>query len=52
MKFDDLQLFFNENVKDKKYTYLVIGKKSDMDMDALNKLGTVEELSLDQIFGY
>lgn len=52
MTFDDLQKFFDSNVKDKTYTYLVIGKKEDMDMDALEKLGPVESLSLEQIFGY
>jgi zinc protease len=52
MTFDDLQNFFDSNVKDKTYTYLVIGKKEEMDMKALDALGPVEELSLEQIFGY
>jgi len=52
MNFDDLQKFFDSNVKDKTYTYLVIGKKEEMDMKALDALGPVEELTLEQIFGY
>lgn len=52
MDFDDLQKFFDSNVKDKTYTYLVIGKKEEMDMKALDALGPVEELTLEQIFGY
>jgi predicted Zn-dependent peptidase len=52
MKVDDLQLFFDTHIKDKKYTYLVIGKKENLDMDALKKLGNVKELTLEQIFGY
>ena len=52
MSFDDLQKFFDGNVKDKTYTYLLIGKKDEMDMKALDALGPVEELTLEQIFGY
>lgn len=52
MSFEDLEAFFNDQVKDKTYTYLVIGKKEDMDMEALEKLGTVKELTLEEIFGY
>ena len=52
MKFEDIQGFFDENVQGRTYTYLVIGKKDEMDMSALDALGPVEELSLLQIFGY
>jgi len=52
MTFDDLQRFFDAQVKDKTYTYLVIGKKDEMDMTALDSLGPVKELSLEEIFGY
>jgi predicted Zn-dependent peptidase len=52
MSLEDLEKFFNENIKGRKYTYCVIGKKSEMDMEALEKLGTVKELSLEQLFGY
>jgi len=50
--FDKIQGFFDSNIKDKPYTYLVIGKKSEMDMSALEKLGPVQELTLEEIFGY
>lgn len=52
MSLDDMENFFNENIKGKKYAYCVIGKKSDMDMEALQKLGAVKELTLEEIFGY
>lgn len=52
MNLDDLQVFFDENIKGKKYAYLVIGKKDLMDMEALRKLGEVVELDLQTIFGY
>lgn len=49
---DDLETFFNTNIKGRKYVYLVIGKKDLMDMEALKELGTVQELDLETIFGY
>ncbi|MCB0794538.1 MAG: insulinase family protein [Flavobacteriales bacterium] len=49
---DGLVRFFKEHIQGGKYTFLVIGKKADMDMDALNKLGPVQELSLKDLFGY
>ena len=48
----DLETFFNENIKDKKYTFLVIGDKKLIDHNLLRKLGSYEELTLEQIFGY
>jgi predicted Zn-dependent peptidase len=44
--------FFNTNIKGHHYTYLAIGKQGALDMDALKKLGPVEQLSLKQIFGF
>lgn len=52
MTLEDLEKFFNENIKGRNYTYCVIGKKSEMDMGALEKLGTIKELTLEQLFGY
>jgi len=52
MSLEDLEKFFNGNIKGRKYTYCVIGKKSEMDMEVLEKLGTVTELTLEQLFGY
>ena len=44
--------FFDQHVKGKKYDYLVIGKKEDLNMDALKELGPVQELSTKELFGY
>lgn len=49
---EDLEAFFNANIKGRKYVYLVIGKKDLMDMEALKELGQVQELDLQTIFGY
>lgn len=52
MSLADIHKFFNEHVKGKKFTYLVIGKKEEMRLDVLQKLGPVQELSLQELFGY
>jgi predicted Zn-dependent peptidase len=44
--------FFDKHVKGKKYVYLVLGGKDDLDLKSLSKLGPVKELTLEQIFGY
>ncbi len=52
LKFGDLQTFFDQHIKGKQFTYLVIGKLEDLDMEALEQLGTVEQLSVEQVCGY
>ncbi len=49
---EEIHKFFNLHVKGKQYAYLVVGKKDDLNMDALKELGPVEELSLEKVFGY
>ena len=48
----DLHDFFNSYVKDKKYTYCVIGNIKDLDMKALKEFGEVKEIPLKDLFGY
>lgn len=52
MTFDELEAFFNSNIKGKNYTYTVIGNEEMIDKETLKKLGEVEVLSLEEIFGY
>jgi len=52
MSLADIHKFFDEHVKGKKYTYLVIGKKGDLNLDALKEIGPVQELQYKDIFGY
>ncbi|CAN5336555.1 insulinase family protein [soil metagenome] len=47
-----LKNFFNTNIKGKNYTFLVLGNRKDVDMEVLKKLGPVQELTLEQVFGY
>ena len=48
----DLKDFFNSYVKDKKYTYCIIGNLKDLDMKALKEIGEVKEIPLKDLFGY
>ena len=52
MKLSDVHQFFDQHVKGKKYVYLVLGGKGDLDMKSLAKLGPVKELTLEELFGY
>ena len=49
---DGMRTFFDKEVKGRNYTFLVIGKKSAMDLKVLEKLGPVREVSKSEIFGY
>ena len=44
--------FFEKEVKTKKYNTAIIGKKENLDFEALQKLGPIEEVSLEEIFNY
>ena len=48
----DFAAFFNKHISGNKYTFLVIGDKAKIDMKALESIGTVEELTLQDIFNY
>jgi hypothetical protein len=48
----DLKAFHQKYVKDKKYNLAVIGDKNRLNIVALGKYGTVQELSLSELFGY
>lgn len=48
----DLLNFQQRHIKGQKKTYLILGKESEMDFNALAKFGKVKKLTLDEIFGY
>ena len=48
----EMKTFFDREIKGRTYTYLIIGKESSMDFDALNKLGEVRKLTKKDVFGY
>ena len=44
--------FFNKHIASKPFTYLVMGKKENIDAKVLESLGEVKEVKLEDIFGY
>ena len=52
LELKDLKAFFDANIKDRKYTYLVIGNKKLVDIKVLKEMGDYQELTLEEIFGY
>ena len=48
----DLVYFFDTYINGKNFDLMIIGKKDDLDMEALSKFGKVVELELEEIFGY
>ena len=52
MTMQDLVNFQKQHVKGQKKAYLILGKESEMDFNALSKFGKVKKLTLDEIFGY
>ena len=52
LSFDDIQKFYDENYKNKFYSYCVIGSPEKIKIADLEKFGRVQELPLKEIFGY
>jgi predicted Zn-dependent peptidase len=52
LTFQDLENFQTQNIKSNNYNIMILGKKSELDLNTLKKYGKVEFLSLEQIFGY
>ena len=52
LELEDIKEFFNTKVKGNNYTYLVIGNRELVDMEVLEKMGELKELTLEEIFGY
>ena len=52
MTLQDLFTFFDQHIKDKKFSVCVIGNPENVDKKVLNSMGTVKELSLEELFGY
>lgn len=48
----DVKAFQEKYIKNKSYTYCILGDVKDLDMTVLNKLGKVTVLTQKEIFGY
>ena len=52
MTSSDLKAFHEQNVQGRCFTYLVLGDKTKIDYGFLESIGNVQELSIEDIFGY
>jgi len=52
MTIGDLVAFFNENVRDTRYSLVIIGNKDDLDLESIQKLGELEEMDVDYLFNF
>jgi zinc protease len=52
MTLSDLNAFHDKYIKDKHYTTVVVGKKSDLNIKTLENYGEIKYLKLEEIFGY
>ncbi|RLJ23164.1 putative Zn-dependent peptidase [Chryseobacterium sp. 7] len=52
LTFEDLTEFYKTRIKSVHFNTAIIGKKENLDMDAVNKMGTFKEVSLKDIFGH
>lgn len=48
----DLVAFHEEYVRGRAYTFLVMGSKSQVDLNYLENFGALREVSLEEVFGY
>ncbi|MDR2235589.1 MAG: insulinase family protein [Chryseobacterium sp.] len=52
LKFEDVKQFYETEIKPVYFNTAIIGKKENLDMDAVNQMGTFTEVSLEDIFGH
>jgi predicted Zn-dependent peptidase len=52
MNIEDVVAFQEEYVKDRPYTYCILGDSKDLDIKSLEKIGKIKKLSKEEIFGY
>ena len=52
MTLEDLKAVQQEWIKDRKYTYCILGDLKDLDQEYLRNLGPVKVLGQEELFGY
>ena len=52
IQLQDIVALEKTNMANKAYRYMLLGDEKELDMDALEKIGPVKRLSLEEIFGY
>jgi predicted Zn-dependent peptidase len=52
LTFTDIKAFHTNNVANKPYNYCIVASEKNVKLDDMQKFGTVNKLTLEQIFGY
>jgi len=52
MKLKDVVNFQKKWIKDRTYTYCILGDEKELDMESLEKIGPIQKLTPEDIFGY
>ncbi len=52
LEFEGIKQFYQTEVQSIHFNTAIIGKKENLDMEAVNKMGTFKEVSLKDIFGH
>lgn len=52
MTLDDLMAFHKREISNRKYKLLLLGEEADWDMNVLQQYGTLQRVTLEDIFGY
>jgi predicted Zn-dependent peptidase len=52
LRFDDLKQFYNTDIKPIHFNTAIIGKKENLNREAVDQMGTFKEVSLKDIFGH
>jgi predicted Zn-dependent peptidase len=52
MTLDDVVAFQKEYVKERPYTYCILGDYKDLDLKSLGKIGKIKKMTKEEIFGY
>ena len=52
LNFEDIRKFYNTEIKPIQFNTAIIGKKENLNREAVNQMGEFTEVSLEEIFGY
>jgi predicted Zn-dependent peptidase len=52
MTLEDVKAFQEKYIKDKPYTYCILGDSKDLDLKSLGQIGKIKKLTQEEIFGY
>ena len=52
LSLENLTEFYNKKIRNLTFNTAIIGKKENLDMKAVAKLGEFREVTLEEIFGY